>query len=264
MRISKKHTVVRLLSVLLVLGVLAFLGVSCDTSSPGEEDGTVTVTLPNAAAHDGELALFAIFKEGVDPYGGSAVADGAVFVLIASGVAQGTMKDLATMINDVIYPGGGKYFVSTLVDVDGSLDLSGGDLFYIGSVFTIDGNRTETLDLVSFSLKGFTLSGSLTKSGITDGRFAYTKLVAQGGAATDAALYWAKSTAFNSGTATYSITDITQATYTQYIFIDVNNNATGDGTSLPDSGDYGGAVPVDVIMNSDQTSDWPNGSWVLM
>jgi outer membrane protein assembly factor BamE (lipoprotein component of BamABCDE complex) len=83
----------------------------------------------------------------------------------------------------------------------------------------------------------FTLSGSFMKSGIANGTYAYTKLVAQGGLETDAALYWTRSAAFSGDEATYSIDDIQQGTYTQHSFIDTDNDAAGDATSLPDTGD---------------------------
>jgi hypothetical protein len=258
MRISKRHRMVRLLLVLLMLGMLAFLGVSCKTQD-GPQDGTLTVKLVNATGHDGHNFGFAVFKEGADWILGSPEANGHVDV--AGGEAQATAMDLATGTTVVVFTGGANYFIGAMVDEDDSNGPTGGDYLYIGSVFTIDGNRTETLDLASFSIAGFTLSGSLTKSGITNGRYAYTKLVAQGGAPTDAALYWARSTAFSGGTATYSIIDITQANYTQYIFIDTDADAAGDATSLPDSGDWGGPGAVNVTMNSDQTSDFAEGSW---
>jgi hypothetical protein len=106
---------------------------------------------------------------------------------------------------------------------------------------------------------GFTLSGSFMKSGITDGRFAYTKLVAQGGAPTDATLYWTRSAAFSAGEATYSIANIQQATYTQHSFIDTDNDAAGDATSFPDSTDW--VVSGDVTMDSDQIEVYLEGSW---
>jgi hypothetical protein len=106
----------------------------------------------------------------------------------------------------------------------------------------------------------YTLSGTLTKSGIADGTRAYVKLVAQGGAPTDAALYWAISSAFSGETATYVIDDIDSGTYTQYSFIDVDGSATGDGTSMPDAGDWM-AGGNDVVINTDQTSDVGETDW---
>ena len=106
----------------------------------------------------------------------------------------------------------------------------------------------------------FNLSGTLTKSGIADGTFAYSKLVAQGGAPTEAALYWVRSSAFSSGTATYNIGDIPQGTYTQYTFIDVDGNAVGDGTSLPSTGDWV-AGGNDVTMDTDKTVDVVEVEW---
>jgi hypothetical protein len=150
MTISKRHTVVRLLTVLLVLGMLAFLAVSCKTAAPA--NGTVTIKLTNATPQIGKLAMFGVFKEGLDPLGGVDEPDGYFMVFIASDIVQVTAKDLDTMTNDVIFTGGAKYFVAAGVDMDGSVDISSGDLIYQGPVFTVDGNMTVVLDLTSFTV----------------------------------------------------------------------------------------------------------------
>jgi hypothetical protein len=143
--------VVRLLTVLLVLGMLAFLAVSCKTAGPA--NGTVAVRLINAAApQNGKNVIFGVFKEGLDPLGGVDEPDGYFMVFIASDIVQVTAKDLDTMTNDVIFTGGAKYFVAAGVDMDGSVDISSGDLIYQGPVFTVDGNMTVVLDLTSFTV----------------------------------------------------------------------------------------------------------------
>jgi hypothetical protein len=85
----------------------------------------------------------------------------------------------------------------------------------------------------------YTLSGTLTKTGVADGVFGYVKLVAHGGLGSDAALYWARSSEFLSEAATYSIAAIAEGSYTGYAFIDTNGDAAGDATSMPDEiGDW--------------------------
>jgi len=149
MRISKRHTVVRLLAVLLVLGVLAFLSVGCKTAAPA--NGTINVKLINAAAQNTKNFQFAVFNEGAD----WAVDDpvGVNQVLIAGGTAEGLAMDLDTGTTVVSFTGGSKYYVGALVDVNSSGGPpDSGDLMYVGSAFTVDGNRTETLDLASFTV----------------------------------------------------------------------------------------------------------------
>lgn len=150
MRISKGHVVVRLLSVLLVLGVLAFLVVSCKEAETPPANGTVTVKLTGAAAQNTITFMFAVFKESADIMVDD--PDGVGVTVIAAGEAQATAKDLATGTTDVSLTGGGKYFVAALIDVDNDQDPSTGDYLYQGAVFTMDGNRTEVLNYTSFSI----------------------------------------------------------------------------------------------------------------
>ena len=112
------------------------------------------------------------------------------------------------------------------------------------------------------SVEIFTLSGTLSKTGIVDGIYAYTKLVAHGGDGTDPALYSVRSGVFSSGAATYAITDIQAGTYTQWTFIDVNGNAAGDATSMPDAGDWSTPFGNDVVIDADRTSDIGDATWV--
>ena len=113
--------------------------------------------------------------------------------------------------------------------------------------------------------KSYTLSGSLIKTGIVNTTYGYLKLVAKGGAPTDATLYWARSAPFSGGTATYSISGIAQGTYTGYAFIDVNGDAPNSSTAMPGSGDWAAGPSPDLVMNADQTSiDIPEGDWTLM
>ena len=109
-----------------------------------------------------------------------------------------------------------------------------------------------------------TLSGTLTKSGVADGTYAYLKLVAQGAAVTSTTLFWTRSTAFSSGHATYALADIKHGVYTGYAFIDVNGNAAGNASSMPDSGDWGTNGGQNFDMSKDQTGDLPEQTWIQM
>jgi len=110
----------------------------------------------------------------------------------------------------------------------------------------------------------YTLSGTLSKTGVSDGVFGYVKLVVHGGAGDATALYWARSSQFVSDVATYSITSIAEGSYTGYAFIDTNDNAAGDGTSMPDSGDWATDGGGDFAINTDQVFDLPDGAWIPM
>jgi len=147
MGISKRYRAVRLLSVLLISGVLAFLAVGCKTAGPA--NGTVTVNLINATGHDSATFMFGVYKEST-PIAG--VADGLGFALISGGESTGITLD-PSLSGIMTFSGGGRYYVYAFVDEggDGS-PTSGVDSHYQGSVFTVDGNMTQTLDFASFAL----------------------------------------------------------------------------------------------------------------
>ena len=117
----------------------------------------------------------------------------------------------------------------------------------------------------SGSLKTYTLSGTLNKANV-NGVYAYLKLVAPGGAAADKALYWAKSSQFALGAATCAVANIAEGRYTGYAFIDANRTAAGDGTSMPDAGDYATSGGKDFTIDSDQAFDLSdkNKSWTMV
>ncbi len=114
----------------------------------------------------------------------------------------------------------------------------------------------------SSSSDTYTLSGTLTKSGVDD-CYAYLKLVALGEDGTGAALYWTKSSAFSGGTATYSIGDIEEGSYTGYAFIDGDGDAVEGAAALPDSdSDYATDGGQDFIVDHDIVADLPEEAWV--
>jgi len=106
------------------------------------------------------------------------------------------------------------------------------------------------------------LSGTLNKSG-ADGKTAYVKLVVKGGEYTAAAIYYT-TTVFSGGSTPFSISYVKADTYTVWVFIDINDNAVGDGTSVPDAGDYVISSGRDINMESDQTVNVYEGDWVLL
>ena len=105
----------------------------------------------------------------------------------------------------------------------------------------------------------YTLSGTLimsTTSYAPDGCYAYGMLVSgPGGSVNSTPLYIAKSTAFSSGVATYSIPDIKKGTYTAYVYIDKNNS----GGSLPDYGEK--YAYDDISISSDRTMNVGTSDW---
>ncbi|MBW1807554.1 MAG: hypothetical protein JRJ87_05120 [Deltaproteobacteria bacterium] len=113
------------------------------------------------------------------------------------------------------------------------------------------------------SESGFTVKGTLTKSGV-DGSTAYLKLVAPGGGGDATALYFTASTTFSSGTATYSLPGVAAASYSGWAFIDVNSNASGDATSMPDAGDFVSNEGEVIPINADLTSNISETDWLLL
>jgi hypothetical protein len=108
MKISKRRAVVRLLAIMLGLGMLAFLVVSCKTTPPA--DGTITVELTNAASQDTKFFVFGVYKEGAnyatDPYDGYGIAE-----IDGTGVAQDTAVDPASPPDLMSFDGGERYFI---------------------------------------------------------------------------------------------------------------------------------------------------------
>jgi len=106
------------------------------------------------------------------------------------------------------------------------------------------GTQTYTLTL--------TLEQPTNASGnpLASGKPVYGKLVAGSGTYTDPALY-SGYTVFpsGSGTATMTITGITNGTYTGHLMIDINGNADTNNP-LPDTGDYGTSSPTITISSN--------------
>jgi hypothetical protein len=103
-------------------------------------------------------------------------------------------------------------------------------LAILAVVFTLCLTTCNTTD------KTYTFSGTpyASTTNAPSGCYAYGKLVAGPGVSVSSpARYSGQSTAFSSGTATFSISDIKKGTYTAYVFIDKN----GSGGSMPDSGE---------------------------
>jgi len=102
----------------------------------------------------------------------------------------------------------------------------------------------------------YTLSGSVaTPDGATgiDGKYAYLKLVQNGGSASSPALYWTKSTPFSGGSATYSVSGIAAGTYTGWAFINMNDSAPSDSSAMPDAGDYATPDGEQISISGDRT-----------
>jgi hypothetical protein len=111
--------------------------------------------------------------------------------------------------------------------------------------------------------ESFTISGTLSKSGVADGTYGYVKLVASGGAATAPALYWGRAP-FSGGKASYSVPGIASGTYSGWGFIDVNKDAAGDGSSQPDAGDWATSTSQTISMTADQVVDLPEVAWTTL
>ena len=128
--------------------------------------------------------------------------------------------------------------------------------FFLLSTLTLGMIACNTLFPTNF------LSGTLTKSGV-EGKTAYVKVVARGAAYTAEPLYFT-TTDFSEGSASFSISYVKADEYTVWIFIDANDTAAGDETSLPDPGDYGTDGGRDINMASDQTVNVGESDWNLL
>jgi hypothetical protein len=109
----------------------------------------------------------------------------------------------------------------------------------------------------------YSVSGTIYKTGVADGVYAYLKLVASGGSSSSPTLYFTRSNPFSNGSATFSLGGIAAGNYTGYAFIDVNGNAMASAPA-PGAGDYvtnsGGAISVSGNVSSE---DIPESAWVL-
>lgn len=96
------------------------------------------------------------------------------------------------------------------------------------------------------STSTYTLSGSVASPPVTptDGTYVYLKLVANGGSASAAALYWTRSP-FSGGSASYSISGIAAGTYT----------APDNSSALPTPGDYSTQNGQQITIESNQTQN---------
>jgi hypothetical protein len=108
----------------------------------------------------------------------------------------------------------------------------------------------------------YSISGTIYKTGVANGVFAYLKLVASGGSASSPTLYFTKSNPFSNGTATFSLGGIAAGTYTGYAFIDVNGNAMASAP-MPDAGDYVTSANPQIAISGNMTNqDILDNSWV--
>ncbi len=110
---------------------------------------------------------------------------------------------------------------------------------------------------------GFTVAGTLTKHGVSDGVVCYLKFVSYGGSGFDTPLYWTSSSPFWAGVAQYSYSGVKAGKYTGWAFIDVNGNASGKGDSVPDEGDWVTVDGADVDVQGDMILDIPDEFWTV-
>lgn len=105
---------------------------------------------------------------------------------------------------------------------------------------------------------GFTVSGTLYHSSASDGTKAYAKLVEAGASEYADALYFGSAT-FSGGEAPYSVSGIAEGMYNVYAFVDLDGNASGDSSSLPDGGDdyvYEEYAIIDANITENDVYDW--------
>ena len=134
-----------MLSVLLVLGLVAFLATSCKLEPA---DGTVTVRLINGGATvgDGKGFLFAVWAEGADTSDVDAAAAGDD-VLTVGGTAEGVALERPAVVEPKIFSGGARLLVGAFIDMDLSGDPNTGDYVMTEhKPVTVDGDVTVTFD----------------------------------------------------------------------------------------------------------------------
>jgi hypothetical protein len=108
----------------------------------------------------------------------------------------------------------------------------------------------------------YSVSGTIYKTGVTNGVYAYLKLVASGGSSSSPTLYFTRSNPFSNGTATFSLGGIAAGNYTGYAFIDVNGNAMASAP-MPDAGDYVTSASPQIAISGNMTNqDILDNSWV--
>lgn len=144
-------------------------------------------------------------------------------------------------------------------------------LFFIVSIFFIFSCPVDNkAEADNEEITKYTLSGTATcfttkappPTNPAQGKTAYFKLVAQGAPSTTAALY---STTVTFGTTepsnytvSYSISNVNKGSYTAYVFIDMNSNASSSNP-LPDGGDY--YATTDCTISSDTTLNINDNYW---
>lgn len=108
--------------VILVSGLLA-LPSGC--KSEGDEDGTISIRLSGAGAHDGLPFYWGVFSEGADIMLDPPIAGTNDPLIIAGGAAQGVAVDITDA--PVTFEGSTSYDVGALIDVDSDDIPSSGD-----------------------------------------------------------------------------------------------------------------------------------------
>jgi hypothetical protein len=162
-----------------------------------------------------------------------------------TGIRKGTYTGYAFIDANVNAAGDG-----TSQPDDGDLTVDQGRDFTFGEdqVGDIPDNAW-----IAFDDGLYTMSGTVTKSGIANGTTAYFKLVHQGDSASAPALYSGSATYAGEGTP-FSVPDIAAGTYSAYAFFDVDGNNADPDNPMPDSGDWV-AENTSITIEGDNTNN---------
>jgi hypothetical protein len=121
------------------IGLLSLLS-GCSQNAASPENGTITLHVSGADAHNGAYFYFAIVAEGADVSNqANWLADSPTSPTIAGGTVDATAVEVGGN-TPVIFTGGERYDASGILDVDNSGDPTSGDYLFGPKTIMVDGD----------------------------------------------------------------------------------------------------------------------------
>jgi hypothetical protein len=126
---------------------LLVLLTGCPTEGATGEDGTVSLRVTGADAHDGVALYTAIGAKGADLNNQANWLGDGNGPTITGGIAETLYYDVATVTTPVIFTGGESYDMGGMIDADNSGDYTSGVDYVISSARTVvvDGDMLEVV-----------------------------------------------------------------------------------------------------------------------
>lgn len=125
--VSKRGLLYSIIVFVLSIWMLVFLAGCTDGATA--DDGTITLRVTNADAHNGVDVYCACVASGDDMNDPANYLGDGNGPTITGGIAETLFYDVATVTTPVVFTGGESYDIGGIIDADGSADYTGGDYF---------------------------------------------------------------------------------------------------------------------------------------